>query len=169
RSSNSTLLTALNQPETAYDGGRYEVDAEANANCPLLSMSEQSIALNPNPLLPGEEIVIVTATGTIQGRIRDESEQRHQIQACYVRSDYGQCAPPAFNDGFSSDDDFTFNGGPTIQAYVEGEGHVHSNGDMTLGPQVDIDGHATYTGSGDIHHNTQVASHGSGASVPMTP
>lgn len=167
---NSALANTLTQNDVAYDGGTYSVTATASPAgpnaCPLLNAAQYAAAMT---YTPQGDVITVTATGKYEGRVANDSEHRHQLQACYLKADYGQFAPPAFNYGFISEDEFTFNGGPTIQALVEGEGHVHSNGNMTLGPQVEIDGHATYTGTGSVHHNTQVASHGTGPSIPMVP
>lgn len=165
---------SLGQSDIAYGGGTYTITAAA-ANpgptaCPLLTSTEYTKAMTDaggDAFVPQGDVITITATGAIQGDAGGDIDQSHQLRACYVKADYGLFSPPAFNFGFISDEDFTFNGGPVIQAYVEGDGHIHSNGDMALGPQVEIDGHATYTGTGDVHRNTTVSSHGGGPTIPL--
>ena len=177
---NGGVASSMAQADVAYDGGTYSITAAAAADavgssaCPFLSPNEYEKAMigsDGNRLVPQGQIIAVTATGAYEGDVGSDADQTqsHQLRACYLQADYGLFSPPAFNYGFISQNQFTFNGGPVIQALVEGEGHVHSNGDMRLGSQVEIDGHATYqTGqAGTIKKNTQVASFGAGPAVPL--
>ena len=172
----SGVASSLVQSDVDYDGGTYTIAASAASDspgtsaCPLLTPAEYEKAmLDPAGVrfVPQGQIILVTSTGAYQGDVAGDVDQSHQIRACYVKADYGLFAPPAFNYGFISKNNTTFNGGPVIQALVDGEGHIHANGDMKLGSQVEIDGHATYTGTGNVHKNTQVASHGTGPAIPI--
>ena len=162
--------SVLEQTDVDYNGGTYSVTATTTTNgCSILNSANYTAAVAQNDYVPDGDILEIRSTGTYEGRIGSEADQSHQIVACYMKADDSLYVPPSFNFGFISDDEFTFNGGPTIQALIEGEGHVHSNGDMRLGSQVTIDGHVTYVGSEDIHPNTNLESHGIGSNTPMTP
>ena len=174
---NGGLATSLSKSNVVYDGGTYSVTASSMADavgtsaCPLLTNAEYENAMigaDGSRLVPQGEVIQVTVTGNVEGDVGNDTDQSHQLRACYIRADYSLFSPPAFNYGFVSDLDFDFNGGPTIQALVDGEGHVHSNGHMELGPKVEIDGHATYSGGESISKNAVVASHGTGPGIPLT-
>lgn len=167
---NGALLSDLSATDEEYKGGTYTVTASAaTGGCSILSASNYSSTVALHSYIPDGDVIEIRSTGTYEGAIGSDTEQSHEIVGCYLKADWSLFAPPSFNYGFISDDEFTFNGGPTIQALIDGEGHVHSNNRMDLGPQVEIDGHATYTNTGDIHHNTEVVSHGTGSDIPMTP
>jgi hypothetical protein len=154
-------FTATNVP---YESGTYSVQTFHN-QCSVLSAS--NIANVVSDFGPISEWIEIRSTGEYTSTVNNSSTHRHQLRGCYIRADWGQFAPPAFNYGFISDQNATFNGG-TIESFVDGYGHVHANGNMTIRPQTVINGHVTYTGDDNVHQNATVASHGSGPAVPMT-
>ena len=159
----------IDDPGVDYDGGRYWVAASAASNtCSLLTPANFSAAVSQNGLVLDGQVIEVRVTGDYDGEVAGDPEQSHQIVACFVKADWSLFSPPAFNFGFISDDEFRFNGGADIQALVDGNGHVHSNGNLKLGPQVDIDGVATYVGTADVKTSDIVEVRG-GENIPMTP
>lgn len=161
----------LNEADVAYDDGRYTVEASSAPDaCSLLTSANFADAVSANSLVIDGEVIEVRVTGEYDGDVGDDGDtvQSHQIVACYVKADWGLFSPPAFNFGFISDDDFTFNGGAEIQALVDGSGHVHSNDNIKLGPQVVIDGIVTYVGTPDIKSSAQIDGQEKGINVPMT-
>ena len=164
------LAASLAQTDVAYDGGRYSVSATAASGaCSLLSPANYTAALSRMGLTAVDgQVIEVRARGDYDGEVGGDTEQSHEIVACYAKADYGLYSSPAFNFGFISDEDFTFNGGADIQALVDGQGHVHSNDDLRLGPQVVVDGVATYVGTPNIHRNTTVGGAEVGINIPMT-
>ena len=164
---NGTLAASLVQSDVGYDDGRYTVTATASATgCSLLTPANFALAVSQNGFIIDGQVIEVRATGDYDGAIGSETEQSHQIAACYAKADFGLFSPPAFNFGFISEERFVFNGGADIQALVDGQGHVHSNDYLKLGPKVTIDGVVTYVGDHDIK-TTDIGSHEKGVDIPM--
>ena len=166
----ASLAASLGKNNVAYDDGRYTVTASASATgCSLLTPANFASAVSQNGFIIDGQVIEVHARGNYDGAIGSDADglQSHEIAACFVKADYGLFSSPAFNFGFISEDAFTFNGGADIQALVDGQGHVHSNNSMTLGPQVDIDGVVTYVGKDAIHKNAQIGGEAKGVDIPM--
>jgi len=166
----SLLPASLNLlADEPYDGGTYTVKAFSN-QCSILNSTSQSKFLTRYPgVSPSTDLIEVRATGTNTVLATDsDTHQSHQIVACYIQADWSNPIPPSFQYSFISNEFFDFKGGPEIQAYLDGEGNVHSNDGMYLGPKVVIDGHATMVETGISQTKTDdVASFGYGPSVPM--
>ncbi len=161
--------------DVPYNGGTYSVVGEVGdcSGVDINSAQMDSIRNRPN-FNPSQHLIDVTATGTYPiprgQRYQDMTEIQHQVQACYVRLDQSDPVPPAFDYAFISNDNFRFNAGIDVKA-LDGEGNIHSNDDMYLGPNVDINGHVTYEESADgtLHNNASASSFEPGPGVPMEP
>lgn len=167
--------TAVQQTDVDYDGGRYTVTAFSSPNdCSIMTSANYAAAKTEMGIGTVDgEVIEVRSTGVYDGRVGDETEQSHQQVACFIKADWGLFSPPAFNFGFISDTAVVFNGGADINALVDGQGHVHSNWEATIGPKVNIDGVLTYidgTGSrvsdrADIEGGAEVVVD----EIPLTP
>ncbi len=155
--------------EVSHAGGTYSVSI--SQNCGILLPGEYAKVFATYPPNSGlQDFVEVVSRGKYDAHIRGDEHQEHEVRACYVRSMESAGAPPSFEFAFISDKNFDFNGGPDIVSVeVDGEGNVHSNSNMDLGPQVNIEGHATYVdpNGSKAHKNTQVYSFGQGERVPL--
>jgi hypothetical protein len=156
----SDYLYEFNSPTVTYNGSKYSVTSVLN-QCNILSPSRLT---NVTAAYTGGQIIQVTATGRMQSAA---GPVEHELVACYLQADWNSPTPPAFQYSFISNQHFNFNGGPDIKS-LDGEGNVHSNGQMDLGPQVEIIGHATYSTPGGDNKSTKVMSYEEGPSVPMT-
>lgn len=163
------LASSLNKTDQDYDGGRYSVVGTANSgSCSLLTAGNFSAAVGANGLVIDGQVIEVRATGNYDGRVGDDDVQSHQQVACFVKADWSLFSPPAFNFGFISEQEFNFNANAEINALVDGNGHIHSNGNLYLGKNVEIDGVATHVGGSTIK-TTDVVEVRSGVDIPMTP
>ncbi|MFW5973181.1 MAG: hypothetical protein ACOCTG_04250 [Bacteroidota bacterium] len=154
--------------DVAHDGGTYSVSVTPDA-CSNLS-SDKRLAVQFALNLSAGDLIEVTSTGQYEAPFGADSLQGHSIVACYAKSKTSSGMPPALEFAFISQQTFDWNGGPDLLSYVlDGDGNVHSNDDMVLGPQVEIEGHATYvtdTGS-KAHEKTDVYSFQQGDTVPL--
>ena len=166
---NGALAAALAQTDEDYDGGRYSVTATAHSgSCALLTPANFAAAVSGSGLVLDGQVIEVRATGNYDGAVGGDAVQSHQQVACFVKADWSLFSPPAFNFGFISDLEFSFNANADINALVDGNGHVHSNGDLYLGKNVEIDGVATHVGGSTIKTDDVVEVR-SGVDIPMTP
>ena len=168
----STALNALSTPQT-YESGTYTVTYTTGScsgsvnNANLTTMLSSIFPSYPTGYSAPRDLIEIQATGTINGSTGGDTKQSHRIVACYLQTDFNDPQPPSFQYSFISNEDFDFNGGPEIQAYLEGSGSVHSNEEMDLGPKVVIDGHATMTDTVNSVNKGSVASFGKGNMIPM--
>jgi len=161
---NTTWSPALvERSNVAHEGGTFTVEAFSD-QCSILTNARLTSLRAP---YTGASLLEVQSTGTYAAPIGANATHSHRLTGCYLQADYDLFKPPAFQYGFISHGDFTFNGGPTITS-LDGEGNVHSNKQMTLGPQVEIKGHATYYQTGGTNRSTKVSSYEQGLEVPMT-
>ena len=81
-------------------------------------------------------IIEVRARGDYAGTVgTTHAAEPRDRRLLHAKADYGLFEPPAFNFGFISNNDFKFNGGPDIQALVDGEGTSTPTTRWTWGPR----------------------------------
>src|SRR5690606_36888977 len=154
--------------DVPHDGGFYTVEVFVD-QCSALTTADYQQVVNDFSLTAGNFVEVVSTGSYLTDGWQDES-QEHETRACYIRSVTSTGTPPGFEFAFISDETFDFNGGPDIiSVEVDGEGNVHSNSNMDLGPQVNIEGHATYVdpNGSNAHKNTDVYSFSQGETVPL--
>jgi hypothetical protein len=157
--------------DVPHNGGTYSV--ETQNGCSILSSNAELLVVQDFGTV--EEWTEVRSTGRYS---MGADQHRHEIRSCFARTDWGLFVPPAFNYAFISDNNLSLNANINVEGLVDGEvagtGHIHTNGLMTLGPNVTVSGHGTYTDDGSSRHTsggsaTQIQSFESGPSVTMEP
>jgi hypothetical protein len=154
----------LQQTDVEYNGAEYTIQA-VSETCEIMPQADLDAV---RAGYTGSELIQITATGTVRGDVGGDDRQSHEQVACYLKADWGAVMPPAFQYAMISQDDMSLSGNAEVAGYLETElGNIHTNSDLRMSGNTDVNGHATHSGSASVSGNASAITVTEGEPVPM--